>query len=370
MNYILSILSLFACSILLINCHQTNTIDSLTHSPDNKNILYTGRIDFSNPEKPKISGAAAYFVLKFIGSNCDILLEDQNLNNGHNYFTAEIDGEYRGRFRVSKEKVKYSIAKNLKDTVHSAIICKATESQTGYVELTGIICDKILPVKKKQERKIEFIGNSITCGMGIDISEITCDSGEWYDHHNAWLAYGPLVARSLDASWLLSSVSGIGMNRNWNSPGPTMPEVYKNTFLNTDPVLQWQYKSYIPDLVSVCLGQNDFSEGDGSYDRSELDSSAFVNDYIRFIEKIRKRYPETQICCLTSPMLSGVKSERLASFLSAVIKYMQEVHNETKMHLFRFSRSYVNGCDFHPDKEDHEMMAEELLPFFNQVMNW
>ncbi len=370
MVYLRSVLCLFACSVIFSNCRQVKTSYSSLHSPANENIHYTGRTDFTDPEKPKISGAAAYFQFVFRGSSCDIVFDDQNLDNNHNYFSIVVDGEYQGRIRVSKDKDKYSIAKNLKDTVHNILVCKATESQTGYVKLCGIICDEILPLNTRLERNIEFIGNSITCGMGTDTSDMPCDSGQWYDHHNAWFAYGPLVARSLNANWVLSSVSGIGMNRNWNSPGPTMPEVYEKTFLNAGSGPLWDSNTFIPDLVSVCLGQNDFSEGDGSYDRNELDSAAYINDYIKFLENIRARYPDAQICCLTSPMLSGDKSVRLANFLSAVIKHMQDVYNDNNIHLFRFSRSYISGCDYHPGKGDQEMMAEELLPFFRQVMKW
>ena len=123
--------------------------------------------------------------------------------------------------------------------------------------------------------------------MGMDTSEIPCGSGVWYDHHNAYLAYGPLIARELNADWLLSSVSGIGMFRNWNSPGPTMPEVYQNLYLNTDSTVVWNAQTYIPDLISICLGTNDFSDGDGSYERTDLDSATFVNRYIQFVKFIR-----------------------------------------------------------------------------------
>lgn len=370
MIYLRTVFCLLACSIILNSCNRVKTNYSNLHSPADENIHYSGRIDFTNPEKPKISGAAAYFQLKFRGRSCDIVFDDQNFNGNHNYFSVIVDGVYRGRIMVSKDTDKYNIAKNLKDTVHSLLVCKATESQNGYVRLCGIMCDKILPFSTRLDRNIEFIGNSITCGMGIDTSEIPCDSGQWYDHHNAWFAYGPLVARSLNANWILSSVSGIGMNRNWNSPGPVMPEVYDKTFLNTDSAPLWENNTAIPDLISVCLGQNDFSEGDGSYERSELDSAAYVNDYIKFLENIRNRNAHAQICCLTSPMLSGDKSIRLAGYLSAVIAHMQEAYNDNNIHLFRFKHSYNSGCDYHPGKGDHEMMAEELLPFYKQVMKW
>jgi len=340
------------------------------YKPDNKNIQYTGRIDFQNPEKPRLSGAGSCFELKFRGSTCDILLEDQNLDNNHGYISTEIDGKYQGRIKVTEDKTQYEIAKDLKDTEHTLLVCKATEAQNGYIDFSGLLCPKLLPFEKSKERKIEFIGDSITCGMGLDATEVPCESAEWYDQHNAYLAYGPLVCRQLNADWLLSSVSGIGILRNWNSPGPTMPDVYENTFLNTDSSSKWDADRFSPDLVSICLGTNDFSDGDGSYDRGELDSAEFVAAYIRFVKRIRSRYPNVPICCLSSPMLSGKKSAQLQKNLSQVIQHMREAENDGKVHMFVFSKVSASGCMDHPGEQEHREIAKELLPFFKKVMNW
>ncbi len=160
------------------------------------------------------------------------------------------------------------------------------------------------------------------------------------------------------------------MIRNWNSPGPTMPEVYHNLYLNTDSTVVWNDPTFIPDLVSICLGTNDFSDGDGSYQRAALDSATFVNRYIQFVKYIRNQYPQAQICCLTSPAISGEKGFKLRNYLSAVIQYLQKNETDEKVSLFVFSRNYSSGCTGHPDKEEHQMMTEELLPFFKKVMDW
>ena len=361
---------LYTTYLLSINYQQLFPTHTSLYLPDNDKIKYTGRIDFTNPQKPRLIGSGAYFMIKFRGENCDILLEDQSLYNNHNYISIVIDGKYHGRIKVSKDKTEYLVARNLKRKNHTLLVCKDTESQTGYIDLAGIVCNKILSIKKNRKRKIEFIGNSITCGMGLDLSEIPCDSGKWFDQHNAYLAYGPLVARELSADWLLSSVSGIGITRYWNSPGPTMPEVYNKTYLNKDSSSLWDTHKYIPDLVSICLGTNDFSDGDGSYDRPDLDSAEFVKAYINFIGTVRSKYPSAQICCLTSPMLDKEKSVSMQNYLSAVITYMKKVMDDNMIQMFNFSQSFTNGCSYHPDKEDHKKMAEELLPFFKHVMNW
>jgi lysophospholipase L1-like esterase len=361
---------LYIIIIAGITANQSLKAQQTLFKPDNPFIQYTGRIDFRDPEKPRLSGAGSYIQFKCRGSSCDILLEDQNLYNNHNYISVVIDGNYQGRIRVSKDNLKYQLAKDLDDKDHIVLVCKATEAQIGYVDFLGLLCAEILPFENSNKRKIEFIGNSITCGMGLDLAEIPCDSAQWYDQHNAYLAYGPLVARQLQADWLLSSVSGIGITHNWNSPGPTMPEVYRNTFLDTNSASLWDVRAYTPDMVSICLGTNDFSDGDGTYERVPLDSAGFVGDYINFLKYIRSRYPEASICCLTSPMHSGEKSIRLRSYLVTITEYMNKVEKDDKIYLFTFSRFYTNGCSWHPDKEDHQKMAEELLPFYKKVMGW
>jgi HEPN domain-containing protein len=69
-------------------------------------------------------------------------------------------------------------------------------------------------------------------------------------------------------------------------------------------------------------------------------------------------------------MLSGQKSEQLQKNLSSVLQHIQDEEKDNKVHTFVFSRTYTNGCSTHPNKEEHQKMAEELLPFFKKVMDW
>lgn len=58
---------------------------------------------------------------------------------------------------------------------------------------------------------MEFIENSITCGTCSDQSIVPCGKGVWQSQHNAYLSYGPAVARSFNAQWQLIAVSGISL---------------------------------------------------------------------------------------------------------------------------------------------------------------
>jgi lysophospholipase L1-like esterase len=122
--------------------------------------------------------------------------------------------------------------------------------------------------------------------------------------------------------------------------------------------------------VVIALGTNDFSEGDGSYDRKPITAERFTDEYVRFIRRVRSRYPGVPVCCLSSPVFSGEKDEQLMSFLSAVKQKTEEDGENAGMHLFRFSRPFTDGCDGHPGRKDHEKMAKELVPFIKKIMQW
>ncbi|MEJ2543581.1 MAG: SGNH/GDSL hydrolase family protein [Calditrichaceae bacterium] len=352
----------------LNNCYQKSGNPNMRYAASDPKIKYFGRIDFNDPEKPRLSGPGSYIKFSFEGPTCEVLLNDENLYNQYNYISIELDDQYKERFAMDSSKQKYQIASGLGDGVHTALICKATEAGIGYVEFSGIVCQELVNLEEKKDRLIEYVGNSITCGMGLDTTDVSCHTGQWYDQHNAYLSYGPLTARALNADWILSSVSGIGMTRFWNTDDPTMPQVYDNLYLNNDTVKVWNPKNFQPDMVSICLGQNDFSDGEGPQPRAALDSTQFAQDYIGFLKRIRKRYPDAQIACISSPMIDGKKKVQLFSYLSAIAKYMREKENETQIHVFEFAKTYNKGCDWHPSREEHVAIAQELRSFYKKIM--
>ncbi|MEO7768894.1 MAG: hypothetical protein ABIS01_15800, partial [Ferruginibacter sp.] len=129
---------------------------------DNPLFQYTGRIDFSNPKKPRFWSPGVYINAKFRGTYCELLMNDQELwGKNHNYLEIVVDGK-PVRMQTKEKNNQLIIAQGLKDTDHVVTICKNTESNIGYLEFTGLKCEVLLPLPQKSARKIEFIGNSIT----------------------------------------------------------------------------------------------------------------------------------------------------------------------------------------------------------------
>ncbi|HPR32562.1 MAG TPA: GDSL-type esterase/lipase family protein [Prolixibacteraceae bacterium] len=361
-----SILVLIFLGLTLAGCSRVKTQKYL---PDDAQLRYTGRIDVRSDREVVLIGSASSVSMQFTGDTCMFFLKNENPDGLHNFFSLELDGEDLGRTRIEGDSMlSFSVPIDFEKDTHRLKIIKSTEAANGSIVFGGVICEQLVDLPPLFGKSIEFIGNSITCGMGNDTSEIPCHTNQWYDQHNAYWAYGPIVGRVLDVNVLLSSVSGIGIYRRWNTEtGPNMPEVYENTYLNTDSSKKWDFSVFTPDIVSICLGTNDLSAGDGLSERLPFQPDVFMAGYIAFIELIWSHYPETQIALLNSPMLNGEKKEMLQKCLETIQKHFEESGHKP-IALFAFDDMIPQGCDYHPGMDDHMQMAAQLIPFYQELL--
>jgi lysophospholipase L1-like esterase len=335
----------------------------------NSSFLYSGRVEHLADNKVILIGSASSVSFNFKGNLCSISL--QSLEEHQNYVALELDGTYIGRVRIEKGALQsFPIVISKKKKMHRLTIYKATEATNGGVLFGGTTAKltQITPVNKK---KIELIGDSITCGFGNDTAAIPCGTGEWYDQHNAYWAYGPIVSRSLNVDYVLSSVSGFGMYRNWNDEHKDeaiIPDVYENLYLNKDNSKPYDF-AFQPDLVSICLGTNDLSDGDGKKERLPFNEEKYVSNYINFIKTVYKHAPNTRIALLNSPMVSGDRNVTLVRCLKKVIHAFENDTQHKTIALFEFQSMKPNGCGSHPDIADDKIMAAQLTPFFKKILD-
>jgi lysophospholipase L1-like esterase len=325
---------------------------------DHPNIQYTGRIDFTNPKLPRFWQPGVYIRTRFVGSSCYVILNDEVLwGKNQNYLEVIVDGNEK-RIQTKSKHDTISVAENLASGEHELIICKNTEANIGYLELVGIRCKDLVKPSPKPARKIEFIGNSITCGTGADLSRIPCGKGVWQDQHNAWLSYGSITARALNAQYHLTAVSGVGVMHSCCNMNIIMPQVFDKISMRNDTIA-WDFNRYQPDVVTVCLGQNDGIQ----------DSALFSDNYISFIKTIRSYYPKAMIICLSSPMADASLRAFMKKTLTAVTNKLAG-SGEKRVSCYFFSKQYHKGCDSHPDLAEHQQIANELMVFIKKKMEW
>jgi hypothetical protein len=322
-------------------------------------IQYTGRIDFSNPLLPRMWAPGCYIMATFTGPDCQIVLNDEELwGKNHNYLEVVIDDNKPTRIQTTGKNNVIQVASGLSNGPHTLVVCKNTESNIGYLEMVGLKCKSLLPVKVKPIRRIEFFGNSITCGASSDTSMVACGKGVWQDQHNAYMAYGPVTSRSLNAQWHLTSVSGIGLIHSCCNLPLTMPQVFDKVNLMNNAI-QWDFSKYIPDIVTICLGQNDGVQ----------DSAVFCKAYVDFIGTLRSHYPKATIICLSSPMADKNLVKVMKVQLSSIVKALND-KGDNNVYKYFFSKRYYHGCDTHPDLSEHQEIATELTAYIQKIKKW
>jgi lysophospholipase L1-like esterase len=325
---------------------------------DNPHIQYTGRIDFSNPKKPRFWAPGVYVTVRFAGPTCAVLVTDELLGGTkHNYLEIILDGKPT-RLQLTGKENTVPVADKLPGKTHTLTVCKNTEANVGYLEFGGVRCAQLLPPPPRPARRIEFIGNSITCGTGSDESAVPCGQGQWHDQHNAYQAYGPTTARALGAQWQLTAVSGIGLMRSCCNMAMVMPQVFDKINLREN-TLTWDFSRYQPDVVTICLGQNDGVQ----------DSTTFCSKYVSFLNALRQHYPRAQLVCLTSPMADARLTAVLRRYLTGVVAH-QNAAGDAAVHKFFFARSYRSGCDNHPSLAEHQLIAQELTDYLQTTLHW
>jgi len=165
-------------------------------------------------------------------------------------------------------------------------LVRRTEAWQGIASFRGLLlppgCELLSP-PAWPKRKMLFIGDSITCGEYVE--RFPPEYISTPRSTNAARSFGMLLGRWLKAQVHLVSCGGRGVIRDWTgkTDGINAPQFFQLT-LPDDPEVRWNHASYVPDVVVVSLGQNDFN-------KDVPDEAMYTKAYDDFVGQIRAAYP-------------------------------------------------------------------------------
>lgn len=333
-------------------------------------LAWHGRTWEDNTGYRYLIGSASSLQFKFYGNQCRIWMQNAAPGSDYNYISLVIDGERQPRTALRLDSLSpVDVIPTSPGPIHTIELYKETEAINGAVIISQVEADSLGISPETSQKRIEFIGNSITAGMSSDASGIPCDAGTWYDQHNAYDAYGPRVARALDMEYMLSAFSGIGIYRNSQGDSPVMRDIYPSAFLSPNPNSpRWDFNQFTPDIVSICLGTNDFSDGSEPSPRAPFDPLQFIPAYVDFINTIHGHYPDALIIITNTPMLDRQKNIILMDCLQKIkIQAEATITGLKPIYIFSFSNEYHGGCMGHPGVEEQGKMAEEMVLFLSGI---
>jgi hypothetical protein len=291
--------------------------------------------------------------------------------NGTVYFYAIIDGDAQHAKKIKPDttKTSYVLATGLPNGKHSVQIFKLSDNTTitsfyGFELNEGAhVLKPDLPGKKK----IEFYGNSITAGHGVDVPDGQGDSGA-PEFFNNYLTYGALTARHYNAQYSCIARSGIGVMLSWFPI--IMPEMYDRLNPN-DPGRKWDFSKYTPDVVVINLFQNDswlinnpaHEQFKARFGTTPPNEDKIVKSYQNLVSKIRGKYPKASIICALGNMDATRKGSPWPGYIEKAVKGL----NDSKIYTHFFAYKDTDG---HPKIAEQKAMADDLIDFIDKNIKW
>lgn len=364
------ILRIFTAVILLTMTVSCNTKEQILTSESEFVHIY-GRCDDSDLDNVRFSfpGVSVKIMAEADGASIcltDSSRLDDNGNVQHDMIGVIIDGQFTKKIELKEGRHTYLLADDLADGLQSIEVIKLTESMVGTVTFHHFQLDGATQFNQPAvaKRKIEFIGNSITCGYGIE----TDDENLHFDYRteNVCHAFAMQCAALVDAQAQLVCYSGKGVYRNWADTvfyQETMVELYTR-ILAFEPESEWDFARFTPNVVVINLGSNDFSPPLGA------EKELFIPRYNQLLDLVRDNYgPYVPIVCLNGPLLIG--EQRLAK--EAWLQEIIASRKDKQIHYLPLTVCQPEdgwGADYHPSKASATRNAKELAQFLEQLMEW
>lgn len=321
-------------------------------------VHFVGRVDDSDPANARFAWSGTGVVARFQGTEVSALL------GGAQQFTVVVDGAVRVP-KLTAQDGTNSLASGLSAGEHTVELYRRTEPSLGVATFMGFdFGGGTALAPPTPTRRLEFVGDSITCGYGNEGADMSCTFSA--DTENHYLTYAALTARALDAELSTVAWSGKGVVCNYGDTADAcqnpFPTYYDRT-LPEDSTSKWDFSRFVPHAVVVNLGTNDFSTA------TDPTKEEFETGYRTFLERIRAVYPDAYILCTNGPMLSGTDLSTLMGYIDDVVTAL----GDPKISSFDISPqdgSDGYGCDWHPSLARHEKVATAVTAELKAKLGW
>ncbi|KAF2226971.1 SGNH hydrolase-type esterase domain-containing protein [Elsinoe ampelina] len=329
-----------------------------------KKFRWLGRV---NPATRELTWPGTGVQFKFKGTKATIGL---TAINGDNSFELLVDNAAPTIIR-KVNTTSISTPQLLKGE-HTVTLRRRSETALGTVSIGDITADGPTSATTAEKRQIEFIGDSITVGYGLDGVLPCVNDAAVTDNPRT---YAALAATSLKADYHVIAWSGKGIVRNYGSgqvdTSPLMPELWTRYGAN-DATGNYPFpSSWNPSAVVINLGTNDFGYLNV---RERLDIPTYTQAFVDFIGTISAKYKKASFFLLSSPMLSdGYPSVEDAQHTTQVNALKDAISklNGTKAYFVDWpSQGSDVGCDYHPNAATHAAEAPVLAQAIKAAVGW
>jgi lysophospholipase L1-like esterase len=323
-------------------------------------VRFVGRIERAKPEAPRFAWSGTTILARFTGASIGV-----RLGGAANYFDVRVDGVLQPTLATSPGKPDYPLASNLAAGPHELSLYRRTEARQGETTFLGLIIDPsgaLLPPPPPADRRLEIIGDSTTCGYGVEGKNAGCPFTAATENYD--VTYGAVTARAVGADLVTIAWSAKGMYRNFaGDMVDTLPALYERT-LGVASSTAWDHSAWIPDALVINLGSNDFEQGDPG--------PQFVAAYTSFIRRVRQYYPNAFIVCAVGPKLSAQQVVRAGQYVKGMVTTLTAAGDAriSYLELPQPQPGEGSGCGGHASVATHKHMGEVLTAELKAKLGW
>ncbi len=271
-------------------------------------------------------------------------------SKGDTYFSVWIDGiRKEDRIKAQSGSVSVTVAEQLSKGEHVIRILKQTGPKNSSCILNGLTMrGTLLDAPSQKELYIEFVGDSITSGYGNLTSGKPADVGTAL-YQDGTQTYAFLTAQALDADFMMTSCSGIGIQAGYVDF--TMKDYYPCNSYFRDTKAKF-VPTRVPDLIVINLGTNDYSK--------KADKTAFAGGVEILINNIRATYgADVPIVWAYNMMNDGYNAQ--------IKSALQKMGGEAKgLYSCELPRN-TSGGNSHPSLAGHRNAAEVLTKYIKDM---
>lgn len=323
--------------------------------PDDPRLAWNGRTLVSEG-RVRFDWPGVSLSFRFAGPSFALELTD-----GNNDYDLTLDGTAMDPWRTRAGETLRTFD-GLRDGEHEFRISKRTEASYGEASLGGVLLPEgasLLEPPARPERRIEFVGDSLVCGYGVEGNDPLCAGCRALE--NVHRSYAGILASELGAEARYIAWSGKGIVRNYGDPGPrgleTLPEI-QGRLLAGRAVPFHDPASWTPHLVVLQCGANDFST------EPRAVPAEWIESYSALASRILSPHPGVRLVCAFSP---GVPPDPAGEAVDRI-----RLRTGREVPLVRWGKWNVRdlGCDHHPNVRAQAAMAAELLPAVRTLMVW
>ncbi|QXV64386.1 electron transporter RnfD [Mucilaginibacter sp. 21P] len=324
-------------------------------------IFYMGRTSVRDTSA-ELSWTAAAIIVNFNGTAVKATLNDEK---GLNYYNVVVDDKVVQVIKLKQGKNEYVLAAGLPAGEHKLELFKRTEYDWGRTWFYGFNIDGKLLAPPTYKHRIEYYGDSITCGMA-DEDTSGKDRGD-NDYENGYASYANVAARYFNVDMHCISKSGIGIVISWFDY--VMPNIYDKIYAHGDE--KWDFSTYTPEIVVVNLFQNDSwltKAKDNEQFKKQFGSTPptpefIISHYQAFIKNIRAKYPKAKIVCALGSMDATKEGSPWPGYIEKAVAGLNDKGVYT--HFFAFKNT-----PGHPSVAEQKAMGEDLIAYIKTTFKW